>query len=184
MIDIETMSTERPHATILTVATCNFDINGHDTYESIINDPNRYKVIHFSAKSNQDAGRHICADTVLWWLRQSTEAQEALLDRAQANLNAGLTDLITFITNSKPKLRRFWAKSPDFDHNILEHAIHQQNLIVPWRYHQTRCVRTICDLAWGEDVPAIDGGSAAHDALNDVIAQIMLVQTAHHILKS
>ena len=185
MIDIETLGMG-VDAVIVTIAAAIFDPipeSGHvDTYESIRADEGRFLNIAVDVQDNVRRGRHIDAGTVMWWLGQSKEAQQSLLDKQPVSLKIALNQLRGLIQGYPIRPGRIWAKSPDFDCRILGHAYQQFDEQPPWRYWETRCVRTLSELAFGEDVPHFDGGGPKHDALADVCSQIQLVQTAYHIL--
>jgi len=166
MVDLETMSTQ-PNAAIVAIGAVAFDPSEdteHDTY---------YQVV---ALQSQD--RHIDPATVIWWLGQSREAQDALLKGA-APLPQALRHFTAFCR--KHNVHHVWANSPDFDCVILSHALKAEGLIVPWKYFNTRCVRTIKDLAHPNgDFPQFQ--ATAHNALVDAQVQAAAVQYAWKLL--
>jgi hypothetical protein len=70
MLDLETLSTE-PNAAIVSIGACAFDML--DKEEDIEHTFLR----RVSIESNFEHGRHISADTLMWWFKQSPEAQQA-----------------------------------------------------------------------------------------------------------
>ena len=69
MLDVETMST-RPDAAIVSIAASFFN---EDSFG-----PQAYMAV--SLKSSMDAGGVVDADTMLWWMQQTQEAQSAWAD--------------------------------------------------------------------------------------------------------
>jgi hypothetical protein len=172
MIDIETLST-LPSAAVLSIGACIFDPRGdtiEDTFEVVI-----------SAQSNEAEGRHISADTVVWWFGQSEKARQALLTNP-TNLRNAMLQLTKFIQQHNPT--KFYANDPDFDLVILADAYRSLKLNCPWNFWQSRSCRTLKDLATadGSDFPDFTGGGVAHAALDDAIKQAMGVQYVFHKL--
>ena len=162
MIDLETAST-RFDAVILSIGAVAFDRSSESFLDSF------YCTI--SAESQPD--RNISHSTFSWWLSQSKEAQEALMSE-RIQLPKALKDLRAFILKHNPE--SIWAKDPDFDLRILSHAYGDNP---PWRYWQTRSVRTIQDVF---DVPNPE--YTAHNALVDAQMQAAAVQEGYRRLNS
>lgn len=180
MIDIETMSTSNK-ASILTIGAVVFDPNGNDNEDSL-KENSFYTLI--SLEDNQKEGRDIDAGTVIWWMKQTKEAQEALYNDTPKTLRAGLTEFKTWAGSLNPKPNIVWANSPSFDCVILKDAFAQCSIFWPFKFFEERDVRTIKDLAYPEgwDVPQF-GTGVAHNALDDAIKQAMLVQNCMHKLQ-
>lgn len=179
MIDIETMGTD-PSAAILTIGVCIFDPYGKDT-ESSITDDRKFNVV-ISLEDNQNQGRTLDANTVMWWLRQSKEAQTSLNVGDITNLKNALTQYKTFISSQNAKVTRIWAKSPDFDVVIMRNALKSQKMSDSFGYFESRCVRTLTEAAYPNgDQPAI-GVGVAHNALDDAIRQALMVQHCNNVI--
>lgn len=166
MIDIEALD-EKDSAVIVSVGMVVFDPNRTDSIAEY------YDVCDILDQPN----RTIDISTTQWWLRQSQEAQD-VFDEEAAPLVTVLTTL--FDTLALFELDQYWAKSPDFDLNILEHAAEQLGLKVPWNFRQRRDVRTIQDLLPPGMVRNDIG--VKHNALDDARAQAGVVQTAYALV--
>jgi hypothetical protein len=175
MVDLETLSTKH-NAAILSIGACIFDPRAEigETIDEF------YLVI--SAESNEQAGRHFSAGTLMWWLQQSQAARDALSVDPH-NLTDALTKFRLFV--NKGKVNRVWANSPSFDCVILEDAMASLGMMCPWQFWDTRDVRTIKDLAVSDDgsFPNMPTGkNVAHNALDDALKQAMVVQYAYQKL--
>lgn len=180
MIDIETLSTA-PNAAIVSIGACSFDLTGEgiiDTYYTAI-----------SAQSNEEAGRHFSGGTIEWWLRQSKEAQSALLDAKQASLRTAIKELRVWVNSHTPALTTVWANGPDFDLTILTNACKALGETWMFPYYQHRCVRTIGELALPdpEQAQEVMAGMRAegthHSALDDAVAQAKFCQLCYQMLR-
>lgn len=180
MIDIETMGVT-PDAPICSIGACIFDLHevGKITseFETTI-----------SLESNELSGRHVQSGTLIWWLKQSKEAQAALLSGAQAQLRQALKQFRMWAQDVKPSVQRVWANDPDFDVVILRHAFDACGEMWPWHFSINRSVRTISELAFPhkEDLDALKGelrkDITHHRAVDDAVMQAKLVQWAYKTL--
>jgi hypothetical protein len=183
MIDIETMGTG-PDAAILTIGAVMFDPRAEDTEETLRPESTLFGPITF--KSNAEEGRAFDPDTIAWWMTQSKEAQLALVEGKQINLRGALEQFRQWIAGAKPAPTRVWGNDPDFDCVILIHAFKRAGLMWPFKFWESRSVRTIKELAYPPgglrgDFPAIGVGTA-HNAQDDTIRQALAVQHAYKIL--
>ena len=173
MVDIETMSTDND-AAILTIGVTAFDPYGNDTEESL-----RAKSALFgpiSIKSNQEEGRHIDGETVLWWMQQSEQARKSLVEGTPMQLKNALVKFAKWMGSVEPKPTEIWANSPSFDLVILKSAFKQVNIIWPFFFSKERDLRTIKAIAYPDnDMPEFSVGTA-HDAVDDTIKQALMVQ--------
>lgn len=172
MVDIETMGTS-PQAAVLSIGACFFDL-GAEPGEVVST-----FAANISLESNHRAGRLLDPGTVLWWLSQSKEAQNAFLEGPHEALRAALTRFSAWCQGLTPVPHRAWAKDPDFDVVILRSAFEQENIVFPFKYFMSRSVRTILDLAFGDEIPAPPNPGVAHSAIDDAIKQAALVQMAY-----
>lgn len=169
MVDIETMDTA-VSAAIVSIGACAFDMHNPD--EQI----DRTFSATISLKSNQDLGRTISAGTVEWWLKQSPEAQASLFREPIMQLKHALTEFRIWVDGIQPRASRVWAKDPDFDCVRLGDAFAQLNMPWPFKYWESRSVRTIIEVAYPNgDEPNITHG-VAHDAADDAVRQALMVR--------
>lgn len=180
MLDIETMDVQHS-AAIVAIGAVVFDPRRSDKREDLTN--------CFSAKvsleSNAKAGRSMSASTIQWWLNQSKAAQEATFLGETLPLGLALREFVTWVAKQEVRPTRIWAKDPDFDCVIVQDACQQMNERWPFKFWESRSVRTIQELAFPDgDHPTWDTeeGGVQHDALSDAKAQVLMVQLCHEIL--
>lgn len=116
--------------------------------------------------------------TVLWWMRQSKQAQHAVFGGAGVDYREA-ADLVEsffrlpFLTTGEdgaPPVK-LWAKPPSFDVVIVENMMRAAGKTrMPWKYHAPRCLRTLMELA-GVDRSEAVKSELNHSALSDAIAQ-------------
>ena len=175
MVDIETMSTE-PNAAIVSIGACAFDMLDKEE------DVKHTFLERISLVSNTKHDRHVSADTVTWWMRQSQEARDATFTGLLIELPAALDRFNQWVASLPIKPNRVWARDPDFDIVILREACKATGRHFPFAYWSTRSVRTIVELAYpGRDEPKM-GDEAKHSALNDAVYQALLVKLCYHKL--
>lgn len=163
MLDIETLGTT-PGCVILSIGAVEFDDT--TTYGKFS--------VHIDPIDAVRHGMHIDASTVMWWLDQSKEAQNALLNAEQVPLCYAL---LAFADTFDWKNSRVWCNGAAFDFPILGAAFKAANMKQPWAYYNEMDMRTIKGLvgkeAWKTHAvkPTI-----AHDGLADAIAQARTLQ--------
>ncbi|EFE7354072.1 exonuclease [Escherichia coli] len=134
MIDLETMGTN-PDAPINSIGGKFFD---PETGEM---GPEFSKTIDLDT-----AGGVIDRDVIKWWLKQSREAQSAILTD-EIPLDDALLQLREFIDeNSGEFFVQVWGNGANFDNVILRRSYERQGIPCPWRYCNDRDVRTIVEL--------------------------------------
>ena len=175
MIDIETLDTSAS-AAIIAIGAVSFDPRGEVFDEGTF-------LMTCSKKSNLAHGRTVSQGTVDWWSIQDQEAQDAVFAGPHTPLNLALDGFVRWVNRISPTCTRVWAKSPDFDCNILQHACKEQGIYWPFKFWESRCVRTIMELAYPEgEFPHIELEGPKHDALVDAKVQALQVQHSFHIL--
>lgn len=177
MVDIETLGTS-PDAAIIGIGAVAFDPYRMDDAQNLSD--------HFSTaisfESNEQHHRIFEAGAVRWWLSQSKEAQNKLLNQSVTNLPLAIKKFLQFVSNLQPKPRYLWANSPSFDFVILKQAAKAVGEPWPFAYWQEQDVRTLKNLSWPNgDAPSFKE-LVAHDAVDDAIKQIFLVQLGYNRL--
>ncbi len=166
MIDLETMG-KNPDAPIISIGAIFFDPQTGDM------GPEFSKTIDL-----ETAGGVIDRDTIKWWLKQSREAQSAILTD-EIPLDDALLQLREFIAeNSGEFFVQVWGNGANFDNVILRRSYERQGLPCPWRYHNDRDVRTIVELGKTIDFDAravIPFEGVRHNALDDARHQAKYV---------
>ncbi|WP_105457371.1 exonuclease [Escherichia coli] len=166
MIDLETMG-KNPDAPIISIGAIFFDPQTGDM------GPEFSKTIDL-----ETTGGVIDRDTIKWWLKQSREAQSALLTD-EIPLDDALLQLREFIDeNSGEFFVQVWGNGANFDNVILRRSYERQGIPCPWRYCNDRDVRTIVELGKAIDFDArtdIPFEGERHNALDDARYQAKYV---------
>ena len=166
MIDLETMG-KNPDAPIISIGAIFFDPQTGDM------GPEFSKTIDL-----ETAGGVIDRDTIKWWLKQSREAQSAIMTD-EIPLDDALLQLREFIDeNSGEFFVQVWVNGANFDNVILRRSYERQGIPCPWRYCNDRDVRTIVELGKAIDFDArtaIPFEGERHNALDDARYQAKYV---------
>ena len=166
MIDLETMG-KNPDAPINALAGKFFDPATGEM------GPEFSKTIDL-----ETAGGVIDRDTIKWWLKQSREAQSAILTD-EIPLDDALLQLREFIDeNSGEFFVQVWGNGATFDNVILRRSYERQGIPCPWRYTNDRDVRTMVALGLVMDFDArsvITFEGERHNALHDARYQAKYV---------
>lgn len=180
MVDIETLSTH-PNAAVLSIGACVFELERPNVIPSTF-------LVNASIKSNQDAGLHISADTLQWWMTQKPEALRAMFEGDVTNIRQALVRLRLWAQEQRPTITHVWANDPDFDCVILSSAARATGEIWPWPFWMNRSVRTIGDLAFPDNderkqvMAAFRAEGTHHRADDDAVAQAKFVQHCYQVL--
>lgn len=162
MIDIETLSVA-PAATILTIAAQSFDPFSSGHY-----DRHFYTRVALEGQEN----REISEETINWWADQGEAKTEAFAEDNRISLRDALEQLSKIIWQHD----FVWSKG-SFDFVIIEHALAQLGMPVPWKFYRVRDMRTVLSL-W----PDCPRPAVSHHALSDCRVQIEQVQaTLRHL---
>ncbi|EGO9518877.1 exonuclease [Escherichia coli] len=166
MIDLETMG-KNPDAPIISIGAIFFDPQTGDM------GPEFSKTIDL-----ETAGGVIDRGTIKWWLKQSREAQSAIITD-EIPLDDALLQLREFIDeNSGEFFVQVWGNGANFDNTILRRSYERQGIPCPWRYYNDRDVRTIVELGKAIDFDArtaIPFEGERHNALDDARYQAKYV---------
>ena len=165
-VDLETMG-KNPDAPIISIGAIFFDPQTGDM------GPEFSKTIDL-----ETAGGVIDRDTIKWWLKQSREAQSAIMTD-EIPLDDALLQLREFIDeNSGEFFVQVWGNGANFDNTILRRSYERQGIPCPWRYYNDRDVRTIVELGKAIDFDArtaIPFEGVRHNALDDARYQAKYV---------
>lgn len=164
MVDLETLGNGNK-AVIIAIGAVKFDPDlktvDPDTFYSLV-DP----------QSCVDVGLEMDVSTVMWWLRQSDEAREALRpeDLNKPSIFAALTSLMDWYGSDLPT----WGNGATFDNVILRNAYKAIRTEAPWSFWNDRCYRTIKNQH--PNVKMARTGTH-HNALDDAMSQ------ANHLIQ-
>ena len=168
MIDLETLGTTAD-AVILSIGAVKFNLDG------AIDDAAFYGSI--SIDSCLQYGRRISEDTLIWWMQQSREAQ-AVFNEPKETLDTVLGNFCDWFDNPDACA---WANGPDFDLPMIAHAIAGcPDMEVPWKFWNSRCMRTYKSLPFAARVPK---PANDHNALRDAVNQARYIQAVHAAMK-
>lgn len=167
MVDLETMGS-RPGSVIASIGAVVFDPVAGTLGEAF------YRTIKLS--SCADVGLRFDGDTVGWWLRQGDEARAALFVEPSP-LAAVLNEFYAWWRARNGAF--FWSHGANFDDPILAEAFRAIGGGPPWKYWDSRCTRTVFDLA---GVKPDRAAGVHHTALDDAKAQAAAVNHAYRIL--
>ena len=164
MIDIETLGTQ-PDAAIVSVGLCWF----YPETSSVLQPKSALLAPH--------EGASIDFSTVRWWMDQSEPARAKIRDPFRLLE----TDALSWLESHVASDDIVWAMPPSFDLVILESAYRRAGRKAPWHYANTRCVRTVCELAGIKKEDRVKA-TVAHDAGADAEAQAKTVVLAYQRL--
>lgn len=168
MVDLETLGTG-PHALILSIGAVPFTLGSHEVIPE--NDERLFYHVIYPESAYRNGGM-IDPDTVMWWLEQSFEARNALINPSvePVSIHAALQEFVNWIaayTNGEKKVR-IWGNGAAFDNVILRSAFENAGIIPPWKFWNDRCYRTV--KASNRGVPCERYG-VHHHALWDAYTQ-------------
>lgn len=165
MLDLETLGT-KPGSVIVAIGAVKMDM------EELDNPVDKPDLAHFivgepfyttiSAADCQENGLKIDGSTVMWWLGQSEAARARLLDGTPESLAMALQQFSAWVGLTPLPV---WGNGSDFDNVLLRGAYDALGYQAPWKYHQSRCFRTLKNMAPLELAPLPN--FHAHDALED-----------------
>lgn len=171
MLDLETLGT-RADSAIISIGAVKFDPNSDR-----LDNEGFYASI--SIDSNTDANRHIGEDTLLWWMKQSAEAQKVFTEK-KIVLSAALDELAEWFDHGEYQV---WSNGADFDIPMLAHAFHTHSIDAPWKFFNTNCFRTMKKLPFAKTATKIENPSA-HNALVDAVTQARQLQEYFKAMKA
>jgi exodeoxyribonuclease VIII len=161
MLDIETLST-KTNAAIVQIGAVKFSLDKGIIGSFKIN------VCPVDCKKH---GLDIEQSTVDWWLTQSKEARNSWRSNPET-LHVALEYFVNWYGRSKLT----WAKGGQkFDFPILENALRECNMDVPWKYWDCMDYRTLITVLGIDDRKLKSEGSVYHDALSDCEEQVKVL---------
>jgi len=170
MIDIETLA-NTSNAVINQLAAVVFD---RHTGEII----DKFKK-NVDTQTCVDIGLELSVETIEWWLGQSKDAQNSILEKPRYSIKDALQELYYFFIKSWKNVHddvyniervNVWCHTT-FDEPVLENAFRKTKTDVPWHYRSGRDLRTLVDLA-NYTIDKNKNVGTAHDALDDCLFQI------------
>ena len=169
MLDLESMG-RGPQAAIVAIGAVCFSL----VERSIVSE---FYVV-MDLKSSVTSGGTMCPETVMWWLEQCREAQDALLQPAML-IGGALERFTNWIDASTVNVAgeyghrasvRVWGNGATFDNVIITSAYENCEMPRPWAFCHDRCYRTV--VANAPTRRTYEGG-VKHNALADARAQAL-----------
>lgn len=168
MIDVESLGT-RADSVILSLGAVKFDLASGK-----IDDKGFYASI--SIDSNQELGRRIQEDTLLWWLKQEIAAQ-SVFHEDKTTISQALEDFSDWVGNDDYEV---WSNGADFDIPMLAHAYAQIQMEAPWKFWASNCFRTYKKLPGAKAIAGtVPFSGVKHNALADAFHQAQITQAIH-----
>ncbi|SBY46189.1 exodeoxyribonuclease VIII [Klebsiella pneumoniae] len=172
MVDLETMG-KKHNAPIVAIGAVVFDPATGSIGESF------YKVVCLESSVNW--GAVIAPSTVIWWLKQSSEARSAIVNDDAIPLLDALLQFREFVSDNVAggsKKAQVWGNGASFDNSILRSSYDCIAEDYPWEYWNDRDVRTMVELGQAisfDPKTTIPFEGSRHNALADAIHQARYV---------
>ena len=172
MVDLETMG-KKHNAPIVAIGAVVFDPATGSIGESF------YKVVCLESSVNW--GAVIDPSTVIWWLKQSSEARSAIVNDDAIPLQDALLQFREFVSDNVTggsKKAQVWGNGASFDNSILRSSYDCIAEDYPWEYWNDRDVRTMVELGQAISFApktTIPFEGSRHNALADAIHQALYV---------
>ncbi|HCT3635118.1 TPA: 3'-5' exoribonuclease [Klebsiella variicola] len=172
MVDLETMG-KKHNAPIVAIGAVVFDPATGSIGESF------YKVVCLESSVNW--GAVIDPSTVIWWLKQSSEARSAIVNDDAIPLQDALLQFREFVSDNVAggsKKAQVWGNGASFDNSILRSSYDCIAEDYPWEYWNDRDVRTMVELGQVisfDPKTTIPFEGSRHNALADAIHQARYV---------
>lgn len=172
MVDLETMG-KKHNAPIVAIGAVVFDPATGSIGESF------YKVVCLESSVNW--GAVIDPSTVIWWLKQSSEARSAIVNDDAIPLQDALLQFREFVSDNVAggsKKTQVWGNGASFDNSILRSSYDCIAEDYPWEYWNDRDVRTMVELGQAisfDPKTTIPFEGSRHNALADAIHQARYV---------
>ncbi|HHB9035058.1 TPA: 3'-5' exoribonuclease [Klebsiella pneumoniae] len=172
MVVLETMG-KKHNAPIVAIGAVVFDPATGSIGESF------YKVVCLESSVNW--GAVIDPSTVIWWLKQSSEARSAIVNDDAIPLQDALRQFREFVSDNVAggsKKAQVWGNGASFDNSILRSSYDCIAEDYPWEYWNDRDVRTMVELGQAisfDPKTTIPFEGSRHNALADAIHQARYV---------
>ena len=160
MLDLEFMG-KGPDAAITAIGAVKFGMDG------LMCEP---FYLPIDLQSSVDLGMRMDVSTVLWWMGQSDEAQAIYKDNRTCGTVLAAALARFSIWSRSGTSPRVWGNGSDIDNVILSTAYRLAGLTQPWDVRDSRCYRTVKNMAPGIKLERI---GTHHNALDDAKSQAL-----------
>lgn len=168
MLDLETLG-RKPGCAILSIGAVAFSPKGVGVIPGTGNFYCNVDLI-----SQLFRGFHINNETLEWWKQQDPRARHSLSFHTKQIWDA-LAEFAPWCKDNN--IEQVWCQGAAFDIPILEGAFEKLGMKAPWKFYNVRDTRTVYDVC-GFDYKSIPREGVYHNALDDAIHQVKLVQAA------
>lgn len=136
MIDLETLGTG-PGCIVLSIGAVAFNPEKKEL------GPEFYQV--FNTNNQWNFGLRKDADTVEWWESQTDEAREVFEQAKHGGeaLRDGLLRFNGWLSQFDSEKVCIWGNGADFDNAILQYLYRHIGMLLPWKFWNNRCFRTL-----------------------------------------
>lgn len=126
-------------------------------------------------KEQVEKGRVMDRDTIIWWNKQTPDAQKVLKVKNVDNVLDALNQFVAFVdqTGVEPLV---WGNGASFDNVILASLLKTYGVKQPWKYWNDRCYRT---MKGEHQHDPIERQGVHHNALDDAIHQARILQSIY-----
>lgn len=178
MLDLETLATS-PDALVVSVGAVIFDPNtdvlGPTFYAELSDLP-----------LQQERGRRIDANTVVWWMAQDAMARQVFAEKPddapnRLTTSGALLSFMELVAAAGGRDARIWGNGADFDNIIWGSLYGDFGLKRPWSYSKNRCFRT---MKAGYPHVKVAREGVHHNALDDAITQAKHLQAIMKAMKT
>jgi hypothetical protein len=147
MLDLETLST-RYNARILAIGAVMFDDQHvYNTFYQPVLVPDFDTLTEAVALADvtDNDGFHIAKSTIDWWETQSDSAKAVFNDPEAVLIRKALLSFTQWIMAESSDIAdvRMWGNGAGFDNVILGTAYDLCSMMVPWKFYNDRCYRTV-----------------------------------------
>lgn len=174
MIDLETLGTKHK-AVVLSIGAVVFDLKTGATGEEF--------KIDIDVLDSIEKGFNVEHDTYQWWLFQSKQAHQHLIEgqREAVSVNDAVLSFIRFVqANFKDFSCYPWGNSARFDIGLLETLFEYSGHSLPWKHRNEMDVRTL--VAFNPEIKAnTEFVGVQHQPVDDCKHQI---KYCHNTYKS
>ena len=169
MVDLETLGTVAD-SVICSIGAVKFDLDSN-----ALDDAGFYASV--SVDSNLEMKRRIQEDTLIWWMKQTSDAQQVFVEPKQT-LRSALEDFSDWVGNGDFCL---WSNGADFDLPMLSHAFATHMIDIPWKFHNQRCYRTYKNLPHARQTK-LNVLGIKHNAMSDALNQAQHLQAIQRVV--
>lgn len=164
MLDLETLGTA-PGCVVLSIGAVMFDEVSGKLGASFY--------VEINQNSSTYHGLTVDENTLKWWHKQSSEARQVLVNTAAkggVQLPRALNNFAAWLQDESDDFSKVevWGNGSDFDQPILAATYEAASVVLPWKFWNNRCYRTLKNLFPMHKLSRV---GTYHNALDDAKTQ-------------